>query len=100
MLYLWLGTAHWAAWRNHNLLLASPLAWLLLPGAWAMFRGRPPSRNWRRLLVAVTALAALALPLSWLGIDAQANGMWIGLLLPVQIAFAALWARRGGIIGP
>ncbi len=100
MLYLWLGTAHWSAWRNHNLLLASPLAWLLLPGAWALLRGRTPSRTWRWLLVAVTALALLALPLSWLGIDLQANGMWIGLLLPVQLAFAALWARprAGGII--
>ena len=98
MLYLWLGTAHWAAWRNHNLLLANPLAWLLLPGAWAILRGRTPSRTWRRLLVALTALAALALPLSWLGLDAQANGMWIGFLLPVQLAFAALWARPGGII--
>ena len=86
--------------RDSNLLLASPLAWLLLPGAWALLRGRTPSRTWRWLLVAVTALALLALPLSWLGIDLQANGMWIGLLLPVQLAFAALWARprAGGII--
>lgn len=100
MLYLWFGTAHWAAWRNHNLLLASPLAWLLLPGAWAILRGRTPSRGWRWLLIVVSVLAILALPLSWLGIDAQANTMWIGLLLPVQLAFAALWARTrpGGII--
>lgn len=101
MLFLWLGTAHWAGWRNHNLLLANPLAWLLLPGAWALLRGRPPARAWRWLLIAVTAVAALALPLSWIGIDAQANTMWIGLLLPVQLAFAALWARArpDGIIG-
>ena len=100
MLYLWLGTAHWAAARNHNLLLASPLAWLLVPGAWRILRGRTPTRMWRWLLITITALAVLAVPLSWLGIDTQANGMWIGLLLPVQLAFAALWARGrpGGII--
>ncbi len=100
MLYLWLGTAHWAAWRNHNLLLASPLALLLVPGAWVILRGRTPSRWWRWMLVVVTALAVLAVPLTWLGIDVQDNAMWIGLLLPVQLAFAALWARArpGGII--
>lgn len=102
MLYLWLGTAHWAAWRNHNLLLASPLAWLLLPGAWAILRGRTPSRWWRWMLVVVSVLALLAVPLTWLGVDAQSNAMWIGLLLPIQLAFAALCARAppGGIIGP
>lgn len=100
MLYLWIGTAHWAGWRNHNLLLVSPLAGLLVPGAWAMLKRRRPSRAWRWLLITMTALALLALPLSWIGIDAQANTMWLGLLLPLHVAFAALWARNGtdGII--
>lgn len=100
MLYLWLGTAHWAGWRNHNLLLASPLAWLLVPGAWAILRGRLPSKIWRWMLIVVTALAVLAIPLTWLGIDPQGNAMWIGLLVPLHLAFAALWARNqpSGII--
>ena len=93
MLYLWLGTAHWAAWRNHNLLLVSPLAWLLVPGAWALLRGRSPSAFWRWALIVVTGLAALALPLSWVGVDAQSNTMWIGLLLPIHVALATLWVR-------
>ena len=97
MLYLWLGSAHWAGWRNHNLLLMNPLAWLLLPGAWAMLRGRLPSPRFRGMLAMVAGIALLALPLSWLGIDRQQNAMWIGLLLPLHLAFAWLWARsRGG----
>ncbi|WP_242651205.1 lipoprotein N-acyltransferase Lnb domain-containing protein [Solilutibacter tolerans] len=100
MLFLWLDTSHWAAWRNHNLLLVNPLAWLLLPGAWAMSRGRSPSQTWRWILIVVTSLAVLALPLSWVGIDAQFNTMWLGLLLPVHLAFAVLWVRKqpSGII--
>ena len=97
MLYLWLGSAHWAGWRNHNLLLMNPLAWLLLPGAWAMLRGRLPSPRFRGMLAMVAGIALLALPLSWLSIDRQQNAMWIGLLLPLHLAFAWLWARsRGG----
>ena len=96
MLYLWLGSAHWAGWRNHNLLLMSPLAWLLLPGAWRLLRGKPPARGFRALLWLVVGLALLALPLNWLAIDLQRNGPWLGLLLPVHLALAALWARRRG----
>lgn len=94
MLYLWLGSAHWAGWRNHGMLLMNPLAWLLLPGAWAMLRGGIPSRRFGWLLRIVVGIAVLALPLSWLGIDLQRNGMWIGLLLPIHLALAALWAGR------
>ncbi|WP_245979281.1 DUF4105 domain-containing protein [Solilutibacter pythonis] len=95
MLYLWLGSAHWAAWRNHNLLLMNPLAWLLLPGALALARGHRPSRRFRCLLMLVTGVAALALAPAALGIDRQHNGLWIALLLPIHLALALLWARRG-----
>ena len=94
MLYLWLGSAHWAAWRNHNLLLMSPLAWLLLPGGWALLRGRAPGRVFRIALIAVTALALLSLPLAVIGIDVQRGGMWIAAWLPIHLALAAIWLRR------
>ena len=42
MLFIWFGTAHRYGWANHNLLLLSPLSWLLLPGAWRVLRGRDP----------------------------------------------------------
>ena len=92
MLYLWFGTAHWAAWRNHNLLLLNPLAWLLLPGAWRLARGRAPGRGFRPLLLTVAGIAALSLLDAALGIDAQRNGLWIALLLPIHLALAARWA--------
>jgi hypothetical protein len=90
----WAFTEHRALWANRNLLLFDPLCLLLLPGAWALLRGRAPSPRFRALLVAVTVLAALAcLPL-WLQALPQRNGHWIALLLPVHAALARAWARR------
>ncbi|MDO5610960.1 MAG: DUF4105 domain-containing protein [Pseudomonadota bacterium] len=93
MLYLWLGTAHWAGWRNHALLLMNPLAWLLLPGAWAMLRGRLATRGFRIVLVIVSAIAALALVDVALGIDRQQYGIWIALVLPIHLALGWRYAR-------
>ncbi len=89
----WAFTEHRALWANRNLLLLDPLCLLLLPGAWALLRGRTPSPRFRALLVAVAVLAALAcLPL-WLQVSPQRNGHWIALLLPLHAALARLWAR-------
>ena len=89
----WAFTDHQAMWANRNLLLFNPLAWLLLPGAWGLLRGRTPSARFRALLVVVAVLAALAcLPL-WLQALPQRNGHWIALLLPIHAAFAWAWAR-------
>jgi len=94
LLYLWLGTEHWAAWANHNLLLLDPLCLLLLPGGWALARGRRPGRAfaWTLLLVALLALGALAL--AWLQVRTQQNMRWIVLLLPVHLALFAALRRR------
>ncbi|QNN47158.1 DUF4105 domain-containing protein [Thermomonas brevis] len=89
----WAFTEHRALWANRNLLLLDPLCLLLLPGAWALLRGRLPSPRFRALLVAVAVLAALAcLPL-WLQVSPQRNGHWIALLLPLHATLARLWAR-------
>ncbi len=89
----WAFTEHRALWANRNLLLMNPLCLLLLPGAWALLRGRLPSPRFRALLLAVAVLAALAcLPL-WLQAVPQRNGHWIALLLPLHLAFARLWSR-------
>ena len=90
----WAFTAHQALWANRNALLLNPLCLLLLPGAWALLRGRPPGPHFGGLLVAIAAIAALAcLPL-WLQVQPQRNGHWIALLLPVHAALAWAWARR------
>ena len=90
----WAFTEHRALWANRNLLLLNPLCLLLLPGAWALVRGRVPSARFRALLVVVAALAALALLPLWLQVLPQRNGHWIALLLPIHAAFAWRWASR------
>ena len=81
-------------WANRNLLLLSPLCLLLLPGGWALLGGRAPSPLFRRVLLVVAVLAALAcLPLS-LQVAPQRNGHWIALLLPLHAAFALAWRQR------
>lgn len=93
LLLAWAFTEHRALWANRNLLLFDPLCLLLLPGAWALLRGRIPSPRFHALLVAVVALAALAcLPL-WLQVQPQRNGHWIALLLPLHFALARCWPR-------
>jgi hypothetical protein len=90
----WAFTEHRALWANRNLLLLDPLCLLLLPGAWALLRGRNPSARFRALLVVIAALATLALLPLWLQAMPQRNGHWIALLLPIHAAFAWRWASR------
>lgn len=90
----WGVTEHRALWANRNLLLFNPLCVLLLPGAFALLRGRATSVSFRFLLAVVAALAALAcLPL-WLQVYPQRNGHWIALLLPLHAALAWRWTQR------
>ncbi len=90
----WAFTEHRALWANRNLLLLNPLCLLLLPGAWALLRGRKASPRFDMLLIVMAGLAALAcLPL-WLQAMPQRNGHWIALLLPIHAAFAWAWAKR------
>ena len=89
----WAFTEHQAMWANRNLMLLNPLCLLLLPGGWALLRGRQPSVRFRMLLLVVAGIAVLAcLPL-WLQAWPQRNGNWIALLLPIHAAFAWAWAR-------
>jgi hypothetical protein len=94
LLYLWLGTEHWAAWANHNLLLLDPLCLLLLPGAWTLARGRRPGRPFAWTLFAVALLALAALGIAWLQVRTQQNMRWIVLLLPIHLALLAALRRR------
>lgn len=88
LLFIWLGTEHRFGWANHNLLLFSPLAWLLLPGAWRLLRGRRAGRLFELVLAALLASALVAMFLHWLPVLPQRNTHWIALLLPIH---AGLW---------
>ena len=90
----WAFTEHRALWANRNALLFDPLCLLLLPGAWALLRGRDPSIRFRGALLVVAAAAALALLPLWLQTLPQRNGNWVALLLPIHAAFAWAWAKR------
>lgn len=91
-LYIWGFTAHWAGWRNQNILLLNPLCLLLLPGAVAIARGRVGGLWFSRILIAIAACASVALILKWLPLLPQHNQPWIALLLPIHIAMA--WVFR------
>jgi Domain of unknown function (DUF4105) len=93
MLAIWLGTEHRFGWANHNLMLLSPLSWLLLPGGWRLARGRPAGRLFRSVLMAAVLFAVLAPFLHWVVAVPQTNAHWIALLLPIHIAFGIAWLR-------
>jgi hypothetical protein len=93
MLFLWFGSGHDFAWGNENLFLLSPLAWLLLPGAFRAMRGRPPGRLFGVVIVLVLALAAAGAFLKLMPFMKQANVEWVVLLLPLHWALARHFRR-------
>ncbi|MGH8106255.1 MAG: DUF4105 domain-containing protein, partial [Arenimonas sp.] len=88
MLFVWFGSAHWAGYRNANLLLLSPLALALLPGAWQKIRNKTPANYFNYLLWLMAASAAIAGFLQFLPFLAQQNFEWVLMLLPVHLALA------------
>ncbi|MGY0556361.1 lipoprotein N-acyltransferase Lnb domain-containing protein [Lysobacter sp. A421] len=94
LLFIWFGTAHQFGWANQNLLLASPLAWLLLPGGWRIARGRKGGRWFGYVLTAMVALVMLALFSHWMQLLPQRNLHWILLLLPIHLGLLGALKRR------
>ncbi|MFK2879018.1 lipoprotein N-acyltransferase Lnb domain-containing protein [Rhodanobacter hydrolyticus] len=92
LLALWTLTSHHSAWANANLLLFSPLAFLLLPTLWRVRHGIAPTRfaNIVLMLQLFAVLATVALHL--LPGAVQQNQPWILLALPVWLALA--WNLR------
>ena len=86
-LWLWLGSAHWAAWRNENLLGFSPLALPLAALLPALFARRPRLRAAaRHLAIAIAALTILGLLLTPL--LPQTNLEPMAFILPINVALA------------
>jgi hypothetical protein len=94
MLFIWFGTAHVAGHANQNLLLLSPLAFALLPGGWALLRGRAPSPRFGTWLWVVAGSAALAGFCTFLPFLGQRTLDWVLLLLPLHLALAKGLAPR------
>lgn len=94
MLFIWFGSGHWAGYRNANLLLLSPLALGLLPGAWRLLRNKTPGNFFIRLVWIVAASAAAAGFLQFLPFLAQQHFEWVLILLPVHYALAKCLGSR------
>jgi len=86
LVFLWLFTAHEAAWRNENLLLLNPLAMLL----WRCRRGA--LERSAAALIGIGLVAALALKLLP---GAQWNYDLMLWLVPAQLAMLWAWYRSG-----
>ena len=94
MLFIWLGTAHVAGYANQNILLLSPLSFLLLPGAFSLIRGRAPSVRFGHYLWIVAGSAAIAGFLTFFPFLLQKNLDWVLLLLPLHLALARTLAPK------
>jgi hypothetical protein len=94
MAFIWFGTAHFAGHGNENLLLLSPLALGLLPGAWRVARGREGGRVFHVLLWTLAGMAAIAGFLKFLPFRPQQNVEWVLLLLPLHLALAQRLAPK------
>ncbi|KRE88499.1 hypothetical protein ASG87_07845 [Frateuria sp. Soil773] len=92
LLILWTLTTHHSAWANANLLLFSPLAFLLLPAVWHACRGLPPSRFANLALVLQLLAAMIAVLLHLLPGTVQQNQPWLLFALPCWLALA--WSLR------
>ncbi len=94
LLALWLLTEHHSAWANANLLLFSPLAWLLLPALWRARRGFAPSRYIDGAIALQLVAVLVAVLLHLLPGVVQQNQPWLLLALPCWLALA--WSLRQG----
>ena len=100
-LWFWLGSAHWAAWRNENLFGFSPLALPLACLLPALFRNRPRLRRVATYLaLAIAATTTVGLLLS--PVLPQNNAEPMAFILPINLALAwCVWRlTRGGAQRP
>lgn len=92
LLALWTLTNHHSAWANANLLLFSPLAFLLMRAPWRMRRSIAPTRFANIVLVLQLLAALAAVLLHLLPGTVQQNQPWILFAMPVWLALA--WSLR------
>ena len=94
LLGLWTLTLHRAAWANMNLLLCSPVVFVLLRPIWRGRHGIVPSRSIRRVMVFQLAAAAIAVLLHALPAQTQQNQPWLLFTLPIWSALAWMVLSR------
>jgi hypothetical protein len=92
LLALWTLTTHHSAWRNANLLLFNPLAFLLLPTVWRSRRGFAASRFMDGVIALQLFAIVVAVLLHLLPGTVQQNQPWLLFALPCWLALA--WGLR------
>lgn len=92
LLALWTLTSHHSAWANANLLLFSPLSFLLLPTLWRARRGFAASRFIDGVIVLQLLAVIVAVALHLLPGTTQQNQPWLLFALPCWLALA--WSLR------
>jgi hypothetical protein len=88
LLALWAVTTHHAAWRNENLLVFNPLAFVMVGAAWRTRKGIDGSRLARILVAVQVGAALLGLLVHFLPGMAQQNLPWLLFAIPVWLAIA------------
>ncbi|MFC5526619.1 DUF4105 domain-containing protein [Rhodanobacter ginsengisoli] len=94
LLVLWTLTSHHAAWANANLLLFSPLAFLLLPALWRSRRGLAASRFTDGVIAVQLLAVMIAVLLHLLPGTVQQNQPWLLFALPCWLTLASGMRRR------
>ncbi len=95
LIILWTLTTHHSAWANANLLMFSPLAFVLIPSVWRARRGVAASRRIDAFIAMQLIALLVALGLHLLPGVVQQNQPWLLFGLPVWLALA--WSLRRGL---
>jgi hypothetical protein len=90
-LWFWLGSQHWAAWRNESLLAWSPLALPLASVLPVLYRAWPRARR-AALYLSLTIVATTILGILLCPFLPQNNAEPMAFILPINLALAwCIW---------
>lgn len=100
--FVWFFTDHGAGYGNENMFVCTPFAWLLLPSAFGIARGKNPAAVGRAATIALAAaaLAVLGVVVKVLPWFDQDNAWFLAMFVPPWIATALVlraMARRAPV---
>jgi hypothetical protein len=97
-LFVWFLTDHGAGYGNENIFVCTPFAWLLVPSAIGIARGKNAAAVGRaaRVALVAAALAVLGLVVKVLPWFDQDNAWFLALFIPPWVATAVVLRRMAG----
>lgn len=95
--FVWFFTDHGAGYGNENMFVCTPFAWLLVPSAIGIARGKNPASVDRaaRIALVAAALAVLGIVVKVLPWFDQDNAWFLALFAPPWVATALVLRRMG-----